>query len=344
MEFSAQQIADLLGGMVEGNPNVSLRNFDKIESAGEHSLTFLANPKYAHHIYGSKAGAVLVSTDFTPAEPVNVTLIRVSDPYAALAQLMRMADEMTRPRPRGIEQPSYVADGIELPDDVYIGAFAYVGKNAKIAPGVQIHPQSYIGAGCEIGEGSIIYPGVKIYHGCKIGKRCIIHSGAVIGADGFGFAPMEDGSYSKIPQMGHVEIADDVEIGANTTIDRATMGCTRVGNGTKLDNLIQVAHNVEIGSHTVMASQSGIAGSTKLGSHCMVGGQVGIAGHITIGDKVNIGAQSGLHTNTAPNQTIMGSPAINARQWMRQVGYANRIAEMFSRLSNLEKKVNNTNK
>lgn len=337
MEFSAQQIADILGGTVEGDPGVTLKTFDKIETAGPTALTFLSNPKYAHHLYGSKAGAVLIGRTFELTEPVSTTLIRVDDAYGALARLMRMADEMTRPRPVGIEQPSFVAPGVEIPADAYIGAFAYVGQGAKIGAGVQIHPQAYVGHGCIIGDGAIIYPGAKIYHGCKIGKRCIIHAGAVIGADGFGFAPMADGSYSKIPQLGHVEIADDVEVGANTTIDRATMGRTYVGTGTKLDNLIQIAHNVEVGANTVMASQSGIAGSTKLGSNCMVGGQVGIAGHITIGDKVNIGAQSGLHTNTLGNQTIMGSPAINARQWMRNVGYINRISELFKRVSDLEK-------
>ncbi len=337
MEFSAQQIADTLGGTVEGDPAAPLATFDKIENAGPHALTFLANPKYAHFLYSSQAGAVLVSRDFQPTAPIKTTLIRVDDPYGALATLMRMADEMTRPRPCGIEQPSFVADGVEIPDDAYVGAFAYIDKGVSLGKGVQIHPQAYVGAGCQIGDGTIIYPGTKIYHGCKIGNRCIIHSGAVIGADGFGFAPTADGTYSKIPQLGHVEIADNVEIGANTTVDRATMGKTYVGNGTKLDNLIQIAHNVEVGANTVMASQSGIAGSAKLGSNCMVGGQVGIAGHITIGDHVNIGAQSGLHSNTAGNQTIMGTPAVNARQWMRQTGYLNRINELFKRVSDLEK-------
>lgn len=340
MEFSAQQIAETLGGTIEGNPAAPLTTFEKIENAGPRALTFLANPKYAHFLYSSQAGAVLVSRDFQPTAPISTTLIRVDDPYGALAQLMRMADEMTRPCPRGIEQPSFVAEGVEIPDDAYVGAFAYIGKGVKLGQGVQIHPQAYVGSGCTIGDGTIIYPGVKIYHGCTIGNRCIIHSGAVIGADGFGFAPTADGSYSKIPQLGHVEIADDVEIGANTTVDRATMGRTYIGDGTKLDNLIQIAHNVEVGANTVMASQSGIAGSAKLGSNCMVGGQVGIAGHITIGDHVNIGAQSGLHSNTAGNQTIMGTPAVNARQWMRQTGYLNRINELFKRVGDLEKRNN----
>lgn len=337
MEFSARQIAELIGGAVEGNPDATLRTFSKIEEAGSGALTFLANPKYSHYIYSTGASAVLVSDDFRPTEPVEPTLIRVKDPYAALAQLMRMVDELTHPRPRGVEQPAFIAPGVEISDDCYVGAFAYIGNGAKVGRNVAIYPQAYVGPGVSIGEGTVIYAGAKIYHGCKIGKNCIIHAGAVIGADGFGFAPNPDGTYSKIPQLGHVEIADDVEIGANTTIDRATMGCTAVGRGTKLDNLIQVAHNVEIGENTVMASQVGIAGSTKVGSNCMVGGQVGIAGHITIGDRVNIGAQSGLHTNTPGDQTIMGSPAINARKWMRQAAYVNRIDELFSRVNKIEK-------
>ncbi|MCM1310381.1 MAG: UDP-3-O-(3-hydroxymyristoyl)glucosamine N-acyltransferase [Bacteroides sp.] len=339
MEFSAQQIAEVLGGAVEGNPEVKLSTFDKIESAGPKALTFLSNLKYSHFIYTTNAGAVLVSRDFVPAEAVNSTLIRVDDPYAALAQLMRMVDALLNPQPSGIEQPSFIAADVKIPTECYVGAFAYVGTGAKLGEGVRIYPQVYVGPGVEIGEGTIIYAGAKIYRGCKIGKNCVIHAGVVIGGDGFGFAPNPDGTYNKIPQLGIAEIADNVEIGANTTVDRATMGRTYVGEGTKLDNLIQVAHNVEIGRNTVMASQVGIAGSTKVGDHCMVGGQVGIAGHITIGDNVNIGAQSGLHSNTASNQTIMGTPAINARKWMRNTGYINRIAELFQRVNKLEKKI-----
>lgn len=339
MEFSAQQIAELLGGAVEGNPDVQLSTFDKIENAGPNALTFLSNLKYSHFLYTTNAGAVLVATDFQPTDTVKTTLIRVADPYAALAQLMRMVDAIVNPQPAGIEEPSYIATDVAIPDDCYIGAFAYIGAGARLGEGVRIYPQTYIGQGVVIGEGTIIYAGAKIYRGCKIGKNCIIHSGVVIGGDGFGFAPNPDGTYNKIPQLGIAEIADNVEIGANTTVDRATMGHTYVGKGTKLDNLIQVAHNVEIGENTVMAAQAGIAGSTKIGSNCMVGGQVGIAGHITIGDKVNIGAQSGLHTNTPSDHTVMGSPAINARQWMRNTGYVNRIAELFQRVNQLEKKI-----
>lgn len=339
MEFSAQQIAQLIGGTVEGNPDVMLSAFDKIESAGPKALTFLSNPKYAHFLPVSQAGAILISKDFQLNEPVNATLIRVADPYSALAQLMTMVDQLTNPQPTGIEEPSYIAPGVEIPADAYVGAFAYIGAGAKIGTGAKIYPQAYVGNGVTIGEGTIIYAGAKIYRGCVIGKNCIIHSGAVIGADGFGFAPMADGTYSKIPQMGRVEIADNVEIGANTTIDRATMGHTSIGRGTKLDNLIQIAHNVEIGENTVMAAQVGIAGSAKVGSNCMVGGQVGIAGHISIGNKVNIGAQSGLHSNTPDGSVLMGTPAQPARQWMRQQAQLTHIGDLIVKVRELEKKI-----
>ena len=336
MEFTAKQIADIIGGTVDGNPDAPLQTFDKIETAGAKALTFLSNPKYASHLYSSKAGAVLVSTDFVPSQPVDVTMIRVADPYAALAQLMRMVDELTRPRPRGVEQPSFIDESVSVPEDAYIGAFAYVGKGVKLGAGVQIHPQAYVGPGVVIGEGTVIYPGAKIYHGCKIGNRCVIHAGAVIGADGFGFAPMADGTYSKIPQLGCVEIDDDVEVGANTTIDRATMGRTHISKGTKLDNLIQIAHNVEVGANTVMASQVGVAGSAKIGSNCMIGGQVGIAGHISVGDKVNIGAQSGIPSSVSSGKTIMGYPAIDSQKWLRQCVYLNRLPDLFQSVKKLE--------
>ncbi len=341
MEFSAKQIADMLGGTIQGNPDIKLSNFNKIESAGPKDLTFLSNPKYSHFVSSSKAGAILVANDFEPADGTTATLIRVENPYAALAQLMRMVDALLNPQPSGVEEPSFVAPGVEIADDCYVGAFAYIGAGATIGRGAKIYPQAYVGRGVTIGEGTIIYAGAKIYHGCRIGRNCIIHSGAVIGADGFGFAPDQEGKYQKIPQLGIVEIADNVEVGANTTIDRATMGRTYVGEGTKLDNLIQIAHNVEVGSDTVMAAQGGVAGSAKIGSNCMVGGQVGIAGHISIGDRVNIGAQSGLHANTPSNQTIMGTPAVQARQWMRNMGYVNRLSELFQRVNQLEKSIKN---
>ena len=338
MEFTAGQIASLAGGTVEGDESVKINAFAKIEEGHSGAISFLANPKYTHFIYDTRSSAVLVSNDFVAEKPVSATLIRVDDPYATVARLLSMVDQMMNPPRRGVEQPCFIAEGVEVPEDAYVGAFAYIGKGASIGAGAQIYPQAYIGDGVRVGDNTIIYAGAKIYRGCRIGNRCIIHSGAVIGADGFGFAPTDHG-YEKIPQTGNVDIADDVEIGANTTVDRATMGSTRIGRGTKLDNLIQVAHNVEIGTDTVMAAQSGIAGSAKLGSRCMVGGQVGIAGHISVGDRVEIGAQSGIPHNVADGSRLMGYPAVPAGDFMRQMVYVKRLGEAFARLSALEKAV-----
>lgn len=336
MEFSANQIASLVGGTVEGDGNVAVSTFAKIEEGHPGALSFLANPKYTHYIYQTQSSIVLVRRDFVAEQPVNATLIRVDDPYATIAQLLQMVSAMTAPHPVGVEQPSFVAQGVEMPDDAYIGAFAYISPGVKLGKGVKIYPQVFVGAGVEIGEGTILYPGVKVYHGCKIGARCIIHSGAVIGADGFGFAPT-DGVYNKIPQLGNVVIADDVEIGANTTVDRAVMGSTRIGKGVKLDNLIQVAHNCEIGDNTVMASQSGIAGSTKVGKGCMVGGQVGFAGHLHIGDNVQIGAQSGINKNAPDGARIMGYPAVEYGDFARQTINIRNLTSLYKRVGELEK-------
>ncbi len=336
MEFSADLIAQQVGGIVEGDGAVTVSNFSKIEEAKPGDITFLANPKYTHFIYTTKASIVLVRKDFIADQPVEATLIRVDDPYATLSALLTMVAKFMFVMPSGIEQPCHIAEGVNVDSDSYIGAFAYIGEGAILGKGVKIFPQTYIGRNVSIGDGSIIYPGVKIYDGCKIGARCIIHSGVVIGADGFGFAPTPDG-YHKIPQIGTVVIADDVEIGANTTVDRATMGATRIGRGTKLDNLIQVAHNAEIGESTVIAAQAGIAGSTKLGNNCMIGGQVGFAGHISVGDGVSIGAQSGIPNNVASGAKIMGYPAVPARDFMRQSAYIKRLGELFDRVGRLEK-------
>lgn len=335
MEFSANLIAQQVGGIVVGDGDVTVSTFSKIEEAKPGSITFLANPKYTKFVYSTEASIVLVRKDFVAEEPVKATLIKVEDPYATLSSLLTMVAKFMFVIPTGIEQPCHIADGVNVDTDSYIGAFAYIGEGAKLGKGVKIFPQSYIGRNVTVGDNTIIYPGVKIYDGCHIGARCIIHSGAVIGADGFGFAPTPDG-YHKIPQIGIVEIEDDVEIGANTTIDRATMGATRVGHGTKLDNLIQIAHNAEIGSSTVIAAQAGIAGSTKLGSRCMVGGQVGFAGHSKIGDDVQIGAQSGVPGNVSDGSRIMGYPAVAARDFMRQSAYIKRLGELFERVRNLE--------
>ncbi len=337
MEFKAAQIAALIAGDVEGNPEASVNTFSKIEEAREGSITFLANPKYTHYIYSTEASIVLVSRDFVATEPVKATLIRVDDPYAVLSKLLEYASQAMTPQPVGIEQPSFIAAGVEVPEDAYIGAFAYIAEGVKLGKGVKIYPQAYIGHGVTIGDNTIVYPGAKIYHGCRIGARCIIHAGVVIGADGFGFAPLPDGTYHKIPQIGIVTIEDDVEIGANTTVDRATMGTTLVGRGTKLDNLIQAAHNTEIGSNTVIAAQAGIAGSTKIGDNCMIGGQVGFSGHIHVGNRVQIGAQSGIPNDLADGSRVMGYPAVPLGDFARQSVYIKRLGQLFSRVADLEK-------
>lgn len=338
MEFSAVQIASIVNGTVEGDGNVTVNTFAKIEEGHKGAISFLANLKYTHYIYTTAASIVLVKNDFVAEQPISATLIRVADPYATLAQLLDMVSKFMIPQHSGIEQPSYVAEGVELPENVYIGAFAYIGKGVKLGKGVKIYPHAYIGDGVQIGDDTIINSGVKIYYGCKIGHRCIIHAGAVIGADGFGFAPTEHG-YNKIPQIGNVVIEDDVEIGANTTIDRATMGCTKISKGVKLDNLIQIAHNVEVGRNTVMASQSGIAGSTKVGAGCMIGGQVGFAGHITVGDNVVIGAQTGIPSNVKSGSRLMGYPAVDARDFARQAVYVKNLGKLNDRVKDLEKKL-----
>ncbi len=276
--------------------------------------------------------------NFKAEHSVKATLIRVDDPYATLSALLTIVDRVVNPQPVGVESPSYIAPDLTLPEGAYVGAFAYIGENVTLGKNVKIYPQAYIGRGCVIGDDTIIYAGARIYHSCHVGKRCIIHSGAVIGADGFGFAPNPDGTYSKIPQMGNVHIDDDVEIGANTTVDRAVMGSTRVQRGVKLDNLIQVAHNVEIGHDTVMAAQAGIAGSTRIGSNCMVGGQVGFAGHITVGDQVSIGAQSGIPADVASGSRVMGYPAVPLGEFGRQTVYMKRLGQLFSDVRELKNK------
>ena len=336
MEFSADLIAQQVGGIIEGDGSVTVSTFSKIEEAKPGSITFLANPKYTHYIYSTDASIVLVRKDFVAEHPVKATLIKVDDPYATLSALLTMVAKFMFVMPVGIEEPCHIASDVEVDSDSYVGAFAYVGEGAKLGKGVKIFPQTYVGRNVVIGDGTILYPGVRIYDGCHIGARCIIHSGAVIGADGFGFAPAPDG-YHNIPQIGIVVIDDDVEIGANTTVDRATMGATHVGRGTKLDNLIQVAHNAEIGTSTVIAAQTGIAGSTKIGSRCMIGGQVGFAGHSKVGDDVQIGAQSGIPGNVADGSRIMGYPAVPARDFMRQSAYIKRLGELFDRVTDLER-------
>lgn len=338
MQFTASQIAALAGGEVVGDGNVVISTFAKIEEGRPGAISFLANPKYTHYIYTTGSSAVLVSKDFEPEQPLSCTLIKVDDPYATVASLLEMASKMLQPNPQGIEQPCFIAEGVDIPEDAYVGAFAYIGKDAKIGRGAKIYPQAYVGQGVHIGEESVIYSGAKIYYNCQVGNRCVIHSGAVIGADGFGFAPV-DGHYNKIPQLGNVVIEDDVEIGACTTVDRATMGSTRINRGVKLDNLIQVAHNCVIGSDTVMAAQVGVAGSTKIGSNCMVGGQVGFKGHIEVGNGVLIGAQSGISANAKDGSRLMGSPAIDMGRYARNAVVEKNLRDLYDRVRILEKEI-----
>ncbi|GHU68454.1 UDP-3-O-acylglucosamine N-acyltransferase [Bacteroidia bacterium] len=340
MEFSAQQIAHIVQGRIEGDPNVKVNNFSKIEEGKPQTITFLGNLKYASYIYDTHASIALVNDDFTAEQalPATLTLIRVPNAYAALAQLMQLAEQALLKK-QGIEQPSYISSSAQLPqDNIYVGAFAYIGENAQIGENAAIYPQAYIGDNVVIGENTTIYAGVKIYSGCKIGKNCILHAGAVIGADGFGFAKEGD-VYNKIPQLGNVVIEDDVEIGANTTIDRAVMDSTIIRKGVKLDNLIQVAHNVEIGENTVMASQVGVAGSTKIGKNCVVGGQVGIGGHLKIGDRVSFGAQAGCISNQSDGKTVMGSPVMDLNKFMRASIIYAKLPELYQTINQLERDV-----
>ena len=336
MKITAKDLASLTGGTVEGNPEAVVHTFAKIEEAQEGALTFLANPKYTPCLYETGATIALVADTFVAEKPLPaaLTLLRVKDPYETLARLMSMVSSAME-RPTGIEQPCFIGEGVEVPEDAYIGAFAYVGKGVKLGRGVRIYPQTYVGDCAEIGEDTILYAGARVYHKCKIGARCIVHSGAVIGADGFGFAPGASG-YEKIPQLGIVEIGDDVEIGANTTVDRATMGATRIGRGTKLDNLIQVAHNVGIGNHNVFAAQCGFAGSSHIGDWNMIGGQVGVAGHITIGSRNEVGAQSGLHRSMGDGNRMMGTPAVAAGEFARRHVYFGKLAEMLRDIKELK--------
>lgn len=338
LSFTAEQIATVLNGTVEGNPSVTVNNFSKIEEGKPGTITFLANAKYTNYIYTTKASIVLVNNDFVAEKPIEATLIRCNNAYSALAILLDMVEKM-KPQKKGIEQMSFVAESAKLGENVYIGSFSYISEKAIIGDNVKIYPQSYIGDGVVIGDNSIIYAGVKIYSGCKVGNNCILHAGAVIGSDGFGFAPDENGVYKKIPQMGVVILEDDVEIGANTTIDRAVMDATIIRRGVKLDNLIQIAHNVEVGENTVMAAQVGVSGSTKVGKQCMFGGQVGLGGHITVGDGANIGAQSGIISNVKPGAQIIGAPAIPIKDFFRSSVVFPKLPEMYRQLAQLQKEV-----
>jgi UDP-3-O-[3-hydroxymyristoyl] glucosamine N-acyltransferase len=338
MQFSAAQIAALINGKLEGNPEVLVNNFGKIEEAQAGQLAFLANPKYEEYLYSTRASIIIVNDNQILKEKINATLILVPDAYLAFASLLSKYQEMMNQQLTGIQEPVYISKTASLGENVYIGAFAYVGNNVKIGKNVKIYPQSYIGDDVSIGDHTVIYPGVKIYHRCVIGENVTIHAGSVIGADGFGFAPQADGSFKKIPQMGNVVIEDYVEVGSNATIDRATIGSTLIRKGVKLDNLIQIAHNVEIGSNTVIAAQSGVSGSTKLGKNVMVGGQVGIVGHIQIADGSKINAQSGVTKSMkTPNSAVTGSPAFDYTSALRAQAAARKLPEFEKRIIELEK-------
>lgn len=337
MEFSALQIAHFLGGSIEGDPEVKVCNFSKIEEGKPGTLTFLANPKYEHHIYHTEASIVLVNNDFTPAEPIRATLVRVENAYAGLALLLNMV-EQSKDRKSGIDPSAFIAASATLSEDCYVGNFAYIGQRVKMGKNCRIYPYAYIGDDVTVGDNCIFYPHTTIYSDCRIGNNCIFHAGSVIGADGFGFAPEGEG-YKKIPQLGNVIIEDDVEIGANTTIDRAVMDSTIIRRGVKLDNLVQIAHNVEVGENTVMAAQVGIAGSVKIGKHCMFGGQAGLAGHIHIADRVNFGAQAGVISDVKEPTTLLGAPAINAKSFMRSSAIFNRLPDMYRTIGQLQREI-----
>lgn len=337
MEFSAKQIAEFIQGTIIGNENATVHTFAKIEEGIPGALSFLSNPKYTSYIYDTKSSIVLVNKDFEPEHEISTTLIKVDNAYESLAKLMTLY-EMSQPKKSGISSLASIADNAKIGEGCYIGPFTCIEEGVEIGKNVYIHPNVTIGNNVKIGDNCILYPHVTVYHDCRIGNSCILHAGAVIGADGFGFAPTPDG-YEKIPQIGIVILEDSVDVGANTCIDRATMGATIIKKGVKLDNLIQVAHNVEIGSNTVMASQVGIAGSAKVGEWCMFGGQVGVAGHIKIGDKVSVGAQSGIPGNVKPGTTLMGYPAIDPKQFARSAAIYKKLPDMYSELGKLQKEI-----
>ncbi len=336
MNYSAQQIAFLVKGKIEGNPEVTVSSFGKIEEAKQGQLSFFANPKYEEYLYTTGASVILINESFELKHKLTATLIRVPDAYSAFAVLLTKYQETIVEQMNGIQQPVYISATAQLGEKIFVAAFSYISENVKIGNNVKIFPNSFIGNNVKIGNNSIVHAGVKIYNDCIIGNNVTIHAGTVIGSDGFGFAPQADGSYKKIPQLGNVIIEDDVEIGANTTIDRATMGSTIIKKGTKLDNLIQIAHNVEIGNDSVIAAQAGISGSTKIGNNVMIGGQVGIAGHLQIGDANKITAQSGISKSTKPKTTLAGSPAQDNISELRSQALYRNLPELEKRIKELE--------
>ncbi|WP_373172762.1 MULTISPECIES: UDP-3-O-(3-hydroxymyristoyl)glucosamine N-acyltransferase [Prevotella] len=341
MEFTAEQIANVIGGRVEGNKDAKVHTFAKIEEGTEGAISFLSNPKYTHYLYNTKSSIVIVNEDVELEKDVDATLIRVKNAYESIAKLLQIY-EASKPKKTGVAPQAYIAPSAKLGNNCYVGPFAYVGEGAEIGDGCQIYPHAVIGDNVKVGTNCIFYPNTTIYQGCKIGNNVTIHAGSVIGADGFGFAPGADG-YNKIPQIGIVVIEDNVEIGANTCVDRSTMGATVIHKGVKLDNLVQVAHNVEIGENTVMSAQVGIAGSTKVGSWCMFGGQVGLAGHITIGDKTFLGAQSGVPGSLKGGEELIGTPPMNPRAYFKSQAIFRRLPDMYKDLNDAKKKIEELN-
>jgi len=340
MEFSASQIAELLGGEIDGNPDVVVHTLSKIEDGVPKSLSFLSNPSYTPYIYTTKASIVLVNKDFAQEKEVEATMIKVDDAYQGFAKLLEVYDQ-ARKNKTGIEEPSYISKSAKLGKNIYVGTFAHIGSDAQIGDNVKIYPNVYIGEDVVVKANTTIYAGAKICAGCVIGSDCTIHMGVIVGGDGFGFTPNSENNYEKVAQTGNVIIEDFVDIGANTTIDRATVGSTIIGKGVKLDNLIQIAHNVEIGENTIIAAQTGIAGSTKIGKDCMIGGQVGIIGHITIADKVKIAAQSGVANSiTTEGELVQGSPAYGIGDYKRSYILFKKLPELQMRMDELEEELN----
>lgn len=341
MEFSAAQIAGILNGEVQGDPEVTVSGLSKIEEGQPNTLSFLANTKYEEFIYSTGASIVIVNNDFKPTNdlPKSLTLVKVDDAYSCFAKLLDVYNQMRQKQPQ-IEQPCFVSPSAQIGDEVYVGAFAYISEDAVIAKGVKIYPNTYIGEGVSIGENTTIFPGVKIYRDCEVGANCIIHAGSVIGADGFGFAPDAEGNFQKVPQIGNVVIEDNVEIGANCTIDRATLGSTFIRQGAKIDNLVQIAHNVDVGKNSAMAAQVGVAGSTKIGERVMVGGQAGISGHIKIADDTKIVAQSGIPGSVKKSgQILMGSPGIPMEDFKKSYFGFRKLPYILQKLRELEEKI-----
>ncbi|MCM1108684.1 MAG: UDP-3-O-(3-hydroxymyristoyl)glucosamine N-acyltransferase [Clostridium sp.] len=338
MEFTAKQIAEFIQGRVEGNPDIAVHTFAKIEEGVPGAISFLSNPKYTHYLYESQSSIILVDNSLQLDGPVKATLIRVESAYEAVAKLLTLYESM-KPRKTGIDPLASIHPTAKVGDNCYIGPFACIGENAVVGSNTQIHPHATVGEGAQVGDDCILYPHATIYHHCKVGHRVVLHAGCVIGADGFGFAPSADG-YNKIPQIGIVTVEDDVEIGANTCVDRSTMGSTYIRRGVKLDNLVQIGHNVEVGEHTVMSAQVGVAGSTKIGRWCMFGGQVGIAGHAVIGDRVNSGAQAGIAGSLRKGHvTVQGSPAIDAKNFARSSVVYKNLPEMYADVNRMKKEI-----